>query len=385
VFDTFRAEAATLASQFDAGSLDAADAATAVRELGVVLRLVQGMLGKAANRVHETAAFLGTSERDAAHFVARTVGVHLGEAQRAIMTAHQLESLPATDVAVRDGRLSARHAELIAKTATAYPGSEQRLLTAAKLGERALKDACQRVQANNKDPEARAQRQHEARSVRAWTGDDGMCRGMWHLPPEIGGPFQVVLDAETDRIFRERSGAGEREPREAYMADALVNLVLGHTPAKGVKHTVHVVIDHAALVRGQTIGEERCEIPGVGPVNVDWARNLLGDAFLTAVIAKGRDITTVAHLGRHVPAEVRTAMIVGGRECDVEGCECRGYLELDHSEVDFAAGGPTAYWNLTWLCWKHHRRKSSGWILGSRNQRTGKRPLRPPGEQSSAA
>jgi hypothetical protein len=241
------------------------------------------------------------------------------------------------------------------------------------------------VQANNEDAAQRSKRQHETRAVRAWTGADGMSDGSWHLPLEIGGPFQVVLDAEADRLFRERSRDGAREPREAYLADALVNLVLGDTPANGVKHTVHVVIDHAALVRGKTVDEERCEIPGIGPVSVQSVRSLLGDAFLTAVIKKGRDIMTVAHLGRHVPAEVRTAMVVGGRECDVEGCECRSYLELDHSEVDFAAGGPTAWWNLTWMCWKHHRRKSSRWVLGPRNPHTGKRPLRPPGEQSSAA
>src|SRR5262249_61153576 len=94
---------------------------------------------------------------------------------------------------------------------------------------------------------------------------------------------------------------------------------------KAVKHNVHVVIDHAALVRGNTVDGERCEIPGVGPVNVGHVRDyVLGDAFLTAIIKKGRDITTVAHLGRHVPTEVRTAMIVAGRECDVEDCECRG-------------------------------------------------------------
>jgi hypothetical protein len=335
VFDTLRAEAEALASHFDAGSLDASSAADAVRELGVVLRLVQGMLGKAANRVHDTGGFLESGERDAAHFVALTVGVSTGEAQRAILAAHQLESLPTTDAAVRDGRLSARQAELIAKTATAHPGSEKRLLTAAKLGDKALHDACQRVRANNEDSEARSERQHETRKVRTWPDDDGMACGRWQLPPELGGAVQVVLDAEADRIFRERSCAGSREPREAYMADAFVNLVLGDGTNKGVKHTVHVVIDQAALVRGNTVDGERCEIPGVGPVHVEWVRSLLGSAFLTAVIKEGRDITTVAHLGRHVPAEVRTAMIVGGRECDVEGCECRGYLEIDHSEIDF--------------------------------------------------
>jgi hypothetical protein len=341
-------------------------------------------LAKAANRVHDTAAFLESGERDAAHFVARNVGSSLPEAQRAIATASQLESLPVIDAAVRDGRLSARQAERIAATATAHPGCEKGLLAAAKVGDKALKNACQRVRANNEPPADRAKRQHASRKLRMWIDDDGMVNGMFSLTPEIGGQVKAVIDVGVQQRFRDRRAGDGHEPLDAYAADFLAEAFLGDGTAKGVKTTVHVVIDHAALVRGNTVAGERCEISGVGPVNLEWVRELLGDAFVTAVIAKGRDIATVAHLGRHVPADVRTAMLVGGRECDVEGCECRTYLELDHSEVDFAAGGPTAYWNLTWLCWKHHRRKSSGWVLGPRNQHTGKRPLRPPGEQNAA-
>lgn len=88
-------------------------------------------------------------------------------------------------------------------------------------------------------------------------------------------------------------------------------------PAKSTVTNVHVVIDHGALVRGNALEGEQCEIPGVGPVSVAWVREMLGDAFVTAVVKKGRDITTVAHFGRHIPVHLRTAMIVGGRECVV--------------------------------------------------------------------
>ena len=118
-----------------------------------------------------------------------------------------------------------------------------------------------------------------------------------------------------------------------------------------------MLVDHEALGRGHALPGETCEIPGVGPVSVEWVRELLGDAFLTVVIKKGKDITTVAHLGRHIPAELRTALIVGGRECDVEGCNNRGYLELDHKH-DHAKRGPTSWWNLHWLCYIHHQRKT---------------------------
>jgi hypothetical protein len=110
------------------------------------------------------------------------------------------------------------------------------------------------------------------------------------------------------------------------------------------------VIDHEALLRGHAVKGESCEIPGVGPVSVDWVREVLGDAFVTAIVKTGKDITTVAHFGRHIPAELRTAMIVSGRECSIEGCSGREYLELDHCEVDHAKDGPAAWWNLAWLC-----------------------------------
>ncbi|MDX6412891.1 MAG: hypothetical protein QOH23_301 [Gaiellaceae bacterium] len=126
-----------------------------------------------------------------------------------------------------------------------------------------------------------------------------------------------MIDRETQRIFRARRKAGPHESHEAYAADAIAKLMRRDgteaTAAKGAGTTaatnVHVVIDHAALVRGNALEGEQCEIPGVGPVNVAWVREMLGEAFVTAVIKKGRDITTVAHLGRHIPAHLRTALI----------------------------------------------------------------------------
>ena len=54
------------------------------------------------------------------------------------------------------------------------------------------------------------------------------------------------------------------------------------------------------------------------------------------------------------------------------------YLELDHCEVDYAKGGPTAWWNLAWECSIHHLKKTQGWILGPPDPITGKRRLHPP-------
>jgi hypothetical protein len=379
---TVHRELETLARDFDAAVLDRAAAARAVDELGLIRRLVDAMVAKAAKRVEDTAAHLRGNDRDAVQFVARSVGIDPSEARRMIATAEKLEALPLTDELAREGRLSARQAQMIADAATINPGAERALHAAAAEGMVPLKDACIVARARVEDPTERSRRQHRARSLRTWNADDGMVEGFFRLTPEVGGRFTAAIEAETQRIFRERRSGGPHESLDAYAADALDGLLSGGTGKTSA--TVHVVVDHAALVRGNTIDGETCEIPGVGPVNVEWVRGLLGTAFVTAVIKKGRDISAVAHFGRHIPAELRTALLVAGRECDIEGCHCRGYLEIDHSEVEFAKGGPTAFWNLIWLCARHHRQKTLGWRLGPPGPQTGKRALTPPDRQPSA-
>jgi Domain of unknown function (DUF222) len=361
---------------FDASVLSPQAAERVVDELAWIRNVVDAMIAKTAKRVAET------SERDGAARVARSLGVGRGVAQAAIDNAESLEQLPATDAAVREGRLSAGQAQMIAAAATANPAAELDLLEIAERGLVPLRDACVAARAAVEDPDSRAIRQHRQRRFGFWTDDDGMIAGRFRLAPEVGGPIKTVFEAAVQRIFREHKAGTDHEPLAAYAADAFATFVLGDggAPAKGADATVHVVVDHGALVRGGAVDGEVCEIPGVGPVDVAWVRELIGSAFLTVVIKRGKDILTVAHLGRHIPAEVRTALLVSGRECDVEGCNNRGYLERDHSH-DYAKGGPTSFANLGWLCYLHHRLKSSGWILGSRDPVTRKRTLTAPPER----
>ncbi len=391
--DTTRSTLNSIALEFDAAALSPEAALRVVDQLGAIRRVVDGMLGKAAARVAST----NTSAHDASGLVARVLGVSSGEVRDAITTAKRLETLPATDAAVRHGRLSAREAALIAGAAAKNPAAEANLLGIAEQGLVPLRDACVKARAAVEDPDGRAQRQHRRRAWHSWTDPDGMVAGRFRFTPEVGGQVQAVIDAEVKRIFRARQAGTDHEPLAAYAADAVAGFVLDATshppntvsdtpvscpplPAHGLDVHVHIVIDHGALVRGGTVDGEICEIPGVGPVDVSWVKALIGSAFLTAVIKRGKDILTVAHLGRHVPAEVITALIVNGRECDIDGCNHRGYLERDHRH-GHAQGGPTSYKNLGWLCYRHHRLKSAGWTLGPPHPITRKRALHPPDAQ----
>ena len=131
------------------------------------------MVAKVAKRVEDTAEHTRHRDRSAAELCARVTGVSSGEAKRAIEVAAKLEALPATDAAVRAGRLSARATDLIVAAAAEDPTVERELIKAAAKGMVPLRDAVI-ARARREDQAARAKRQHAARSFRTWTaGWDG--------------------------------------------------------------------------------------------------------------------------------------------------------------------------------------------------------------------
>ena len=152
----------------------------------------------------------------------------------------------------------------------------------------------------------------------------------------------------------------------------------GPTRRRGADAKVIVRIDHTALVRGHTEAGDTCEIAGIGPVPVTSVRHLLDDAFLAAVITDGRDVTTVAHLGRQPNAYQQTALQAQGIECSTLGCPNRDRLERDH-RIPWRVTHHTALRELDWSCPHCHDRKTHhGDMLAPG---TGKRPLLTPTEQ----
>ncbi len=69
-----------------------------------------------------------------------------------------------------------------------------------------------------------------------------------------------------------------------------------------------VLVDGIALKRGHVRAGERCEIAGVGPVDVDWVRRLLPDAIVDVLVHDGVDITTYASATRAIRKAVRLAV-----------------------------------------------------------------------------
>jgi hypothetical protein len=369
---------------FDPALVSGDDAVAIVEELAATEKACAAARARAAVRAEACGAHQGRGFADASDWMARAAGSSLGEARAAMATVSAVEVCPATMAAVVAGDLSLAQAEVIVRTACECPGTEDELLALAeRSGLSTLKEEGRRRRLAAADPEELHRCHLRARELRHWRDEMGMVRLAGALPPEVGVPFVNRLDAETDRIRRAARREESTESRSAHAADALVAMVSGHATKRATSADLVVVCDLNAYRRGHAHDGEPCHIVGGGPLPVGVARDLSGDAFLKAVLHNGVRIETVAHLGRHITAELRTALELGpppdfdGVRCVEEGCGRRYGLEWDHVDP-LANGGPTSYDNLQARCWPHHRAKTerdrAAGLIGEPNRA----PPRPP-------
>ena len=159
------------------------------------------------------------------------------------------------------------------------------------------------------------------------------------------------------------------------VADALVAMARAATaapPADALRPPsamIHVRVDHGALRRGHTERGEVCEVPGAGPVTVGWVNSLLADAVVAALEVDDGEVRKVVHLGRGIPARVRTALLERDPVCVVPGCGVANDLEIDHVRP-VAEGGRSELANLCRLCRFHHYLKTHHrWRVSRRGKR----------------
>ncbi len=357
------------------------DAARLVDEGARIERLGLAIKTLASARVTESGSWRGQGDRSAEEWLARTTGTTTSDAAATVTTGQLLRDLPATAGAVQRGELSGPQVREIAGAASVDPSAEHRLLdqaAAGSLGE--LREACRRTRAAaDPDPEATQHRIHARRSLRSWVDAEGV--GHAHLTgtPSSIGRIMAAVQHRAEKVFAAARTEGRRERAEAYQFDALEQLVTssGDRPAlpKGADAKIIVRIDHAALLRGQAAEGETCEIAGIGPVPVSVVREWMSDAFLAAIVTKGEDICSVAHLGRRPTALQTTALQWRDPQCSVAGCSRTLRLEIDH-RTGWAVTHTTEVDDLDRYCAPHHAQKTrDGWMLEAG---TGKRRFLPP-------
>ena len=401
-------EFARFVAELEIDRFSVEDSRTLARFFTTVERTAQAGKSKALARAARADVHFGTPHRSAAEALAADTGDSVGDTKELVQLAETLADQPQVEQAFRDGELSKRRAALVSGAVKADPTKESELVEAAKTETEAqLKERCLRVKAaarTDEDEERHQKRLHAQRKANTYTDEDGALCLTATFTPEVGAEVKAAIEAQADRQFEQARSEGREESPAAYRADAVSALITGKgilgplgrwqgaagtagtatatgtgngstgngptgttsgpgdpDPASPTERpsdpraTLSVVIDLEALRRGQVGDGERCEIPGVGPVPVSYAYDLLGEALVELLIAKGTDVTTVYSAGRHIPRRVRSALLLRDPRCVVPGCDARLGLENDHWVTDYAEGGLTALDNLARLCRRHHR------------------------------
>jgi hypothetical protein len=373
-----------------------------------------------ARRVEETRAFKAT-HRDAAGWLASTAGSSVGEANRMLRTGERLENCPATKEAFEAGTLSLAEADLVSEAVKADPSAETDLVefAARRHNLNSLRERTERVRRGAHRAEDEAKRAAEIRASRRWVEsnhrvDGAPCVEAKFVPQDYAAAKQVLARFQ-QLIFDAARREGRREPEVAYTCDAVLAAILAggtavgiespplstapnlpafkpgsmwspassdagpglspsdsdHAPSTGGEPVVLpggssrdarrpcVIVDAIALQRGYAASGETCEIPGVGPVEVAWARRLIGDGIFDVVVHNGVDITTFATSTRHVPRALEVALAVRDPQCTDPGCTQGDHLEIDHI-TDYATSHDTSYRNLRNACGPGHEDKTQG-------------------------
>jgi hypothetical protein len=345
------------------------------------------LAGRVTRRVGQTDAFRRCGDRSESHHLARVAGVGLGAARTAVEVTAAAGTLTLTADALAGGELSMRQAAAICSAALVDRGAEGRLLRLARVrGIGQLETECDRIRASAApaDEEERHQRARRDRGAWKHTNRDGSAEIRFRSSTGDVAEAWAIVSAFRDRLFRAGDPGrsdGERPSFDQRSADGFMDMCRaaaggtllapdaqpelpldGVEPARPPVTTKKIIVrvDLTALLRGYATEGELCDIPGHGTVSARAVRDMLatGNPVLAAVVTKGHDVVTVAHLGRQPSAHQQTALEWLDPRCWAEGCDRTIGLERDH-RIDWEPTKITLLDWMEWLCGHRHQLKTS--------------------------
>ena len=367
-------------------SISGEDALALVELFAEAERVVASGMALVTPRVTETGAYAKGGYASGPDWLAAVSGSSAGAARSRLAAAHRAAAEPVLSRPLREGKLSAPELKVLSDTAVAAPEALGDLVAIA-VGEsshKELADAAARAKSAARSAEsarARRARVHASRHL-SWHQDDGGgIRGEFLCDEVAWARVAPLLEAESKKRWRD-AGVPNSEDLGAHRLDAFIDLLgrgSGGVSGAVAAHAL-ILVDAAALRRGRLRAGDTCEIEGIGPVSLEMATELLGEASVQFVIRTGRDVSTVTSSTRALPQRTAMALAVRDRTCVVPGCGKRLGLEADHCDVDYADGGGTTITNLVRLCPAHHDMKTNGgWrIIGRVGHWKWVAPVKPP-------
>ena len=193
------------------------------------------------------------------------------------------------------------------------------------------------------------------RNVRRWSNGDGTATFCAILP-------ELAAERMYRRLTAMANGLdGDPRSMDARRADLLIDLVLAMAASRTSGVELNVIIDTNALLG---LADGTAEVPGMGPMPAELARELAADAPWRAWIRDASGAITATGSATYQPTAA-IARLVRAREphCRMPGCRRPAErCDLDHA-IPWP-DGPTTVQNLGPLCRRHHNLKThAGWIL----------------------
>lgn len=273
---------------------------------------------------------------------------------------------PETLRALRDGRISRRHAEVILESAPdgSHDADDDGATLRAAYERDVVPYAC-----GTTAPRTRAHARAVAAALRPVTQEEAHREGRDErevsVRPTADGMAQLIgvvpellALAIFDRLTAMASAMDDDRTMDQRRADLFCDLLLTAVPSTAVgtdmeafRPTVQVTIAASTLAGHDDM---MAELDGTGPVHPDFARGLAGNApsFTRLFLDPGGMVTNV---DTYVPSSrMKRYLRARDQHCRFPGCRAKTFrCEIDHN-FDRALGGATALGNLACFCSSHH-------------------------------
>jgi hypothetical protein len=334
--------------------------------------------------IRPTWSSLDMSRRAFVSEIAAALHIPERTAERLIHTSHTLVTqLPATLLALGEGRLSFRHAQILVDHSYGLdPASvrelETRMLPVAQKNTPSRFEQSVRKTRERLNPESMVERQVNAveeRGTELVPEQDGMVFIGGHVPAVAG----VAIDNRLTDLARSRQCENEPRTLTQLKADIFVDILLdvdgqaGTTAGRGaspiaryrsIRPTVLVTVPAMTLLGRST---EPGTVEGYGPIDPATAREITSFSRTMRRLITDPVTGIVLSFDRRryrIPKDLRTWLRVRDGTCRFPGCNRRaGPCDIDHTH-DWALDGPTNHDNLAHLCPKHHALKgASEWTV----------------------
>jgi hypothetical protein len=313
--------------------------------------------------VVESGSYAKVGHGSAVDWLAAVSGSSSGVAKGRLAAAQRASTDEGLTEALHEADLSSSQLKLMSDSEAAAPGSADTLLELVERGasHQEMSDSASRMRAAARSKEterATRDRVHQWRHFRCHQNPEGGVRGGFSCDDVQWARVAPRLEAMAKERWK---AAGKGESLDAHRLDAFLSLLAGGpegAAGSGARPHTIVIVDAEALRRGTAVGDELCEIEGIGPVSVDAVVELVGEGGMQLLVKDGVDVRTVTGTRRDLPQRLEAALLVRDRTCVVAQCGKRRGLEVDHCHVDYGDDGPTELANLARLCPEHHDLKT---------------------------